>query len=368
MRSLLLNFAVSVLVGIGCFSLGEVAIRLLHRAPPVYRFNAGTKESAYRLSENPILGYEFREKFQSNRPDSHQTFDFINSYGQRDIEHTITGASGIERIALVGDSVVAGNGIRSVRETLARQTEEALGTKFEVFGFGVGGYCTLAEVELLRVRALAFKPHIVVLVFVENDFINMNSEMARDLAFERPVIARELFVQSELFRLAALRWNLFHFAQDSQPEFGLVRNIDAVGTNNVERGLAQFASLAASNSFQPIIVVWPHFDDDSINDRLQAVAPDSTNRLLVEHYAAKFHIPIYRLTPLFQKDFEERKDSVRKRAGTPSPRRLYTIGDGVHPNRIGAKAGGKVIAEVVLGEREELGDRAPFSERFEDRP
>ena len=46
----------------------------------------------------------------------------------------------------------------------------------QVLNVAVIGYCTRAEVELLKVKGLQYDPDEVILVFVENDFDNFNRQ------------------------------------------------------------------------------------------------------------------------------------------------------------------------------------------------
>ena len=78
---------------------------------------------------------------------------------------------------MLGDSVVEGVGLRDLDDTVSRQLEKLYPDgRTEVLNFGVSAYCTLAEVELLEVKGLAFDPDVVILVFVENDYLNFNRE------------------------------------------------------------------------------------------------------------------------------------------------------------------------------------------------
>ena len=68
-----------------------------------------------------------------------------------------------------------------------------------MLNFGVSGYCTRAEIELLETKGLAFDPDVVVVVFVENDFDNFNTQLT-DLAVRAPdsALAGWLFHRSSL--------------------------------------------------------------------------------------------------------------------------------------------------------------------------
>ena len=114
--------------------------------------------------------------------------------------------------------MVEGHGLAE-SDTISRQWEELYADgSTEVLNFGVSAYCTLAEIELLEKRALAFEPDVVVVVFVENDFDNFNREaFALGEVSPKPAIVKSLFQHSHLFRGAAIRLNWFHFGAESDP-------------------------------------------------------------------------------------------------------------------------------------------------------
>ena len=124
------------------------------------------KQRLYRYSENEVLEYEFVPGTVSDRVR-------INSAGFRGPEYSLEPAPGITRIAVMGDSEAFAEGVRE-EETLSGQLERLLNEKagrrgFEVLNFGVTGYNTVQEWELLRTKAMQYRPKLVILYYVMND-------------------------------------------------------------------------------------------------------------------------------------------------------------------------------------------------------
>lgn len=314
--------------------VGEVAVRFLGRAPGIKPIQLSSYDCIYKRSTNPILGFELKANSRSDDPDFIQTYERTNAHGQRDRERTLLKPDGVNRILLLGDSVVEGYGLREA-DTLSRQLEDLYTDgSTEVLNFGVSAYCTRAEIELLEVKGLEFDPDVVVLVFVENDFDNFNREaFPLGGTIDRPAIVNALFRKSHLFRLASIQLNLFHFGAEADP----VRwNQDAIGDNNVAEGLSRFRELADREGFQPLIAIWPRFLDDRIAD--VCFMPQDDEQLVVERLAAMHNISSVRISTFFQRHLAESTDAV-------SPRLRYSSGDELHPSPEGCR----VAAEALKG-------------------
>ncbi len=322
---------VSVLSIVVC---AELIFRAAQLAPRVYRLDPKTDYGAFQLSENPILGYELRAGFRGS-PNSSRIFSYINADGQRDKERKITKQAQVKRVIILGDSVVAGQGLADLNDTISRRLEDRFGGQnVEVLNFGVSGYCTRGEVELLKIKGLKYQPDVVVIIFVENDFIESNGELIREVGFERPNYAKQLFSNSHFFRAISLRTNLFRF----RDEFGFgdryVTNAIAIGKNNVHEGLKEFRLLSEKHGFRPLIVAWPSFSDDQIYYSKHEYSASNPSRLRIEDIASENGLSVFRLDSYFQQNFAE--GALEKGRGH-SPRWTYTNGDGMHPSKYGAK-------------------------------
>ncbi len=167
------------------YTLAEVGYRRYHGIPVLLRsrepgpaptalapgdtramdFSSVYYYEIFRESDNPVLLYEPRPRFSRGAVR-------INSHGFRDREFTLAKPPGTTRIAVLGDSVVWGHGIR-IEDTFPKQleallAERAVGT-WEVLNFGVSGYSLQQEVEQFLEHARKFDPDIVILGTSVND-------------------------------------------------------------------------------------------------------------------------------------------------------------------------------------------------------
>lgn len=336
MLSRLAKPGVAIVATLLALLVSEGLVRALGRAPDVKAIQLGSSQCVYRRSTNPVLGFELKADYRNDNPDFIQSYERTNSHAQRDRERTMEKPAGVRRILLLGDSVVEGYGLRE-DATISRQLEELYTDgAIEVLNFGVSAYCTRAEVELLEVKGLRFDPDLVILVFVENDFDNFNREaFPLGGTIERPAVVQSLFVRSQLFRLACVQCNWFHFGAEMDP----VRwNQDAIGDNNVDQGLRRFRELADAHGFSPLVAIWPRFFDDRIAD--VHFLPDDDGELVIERLASIHGVPSVRLSEPLQQ-LATSADGVR------NPRLRYTTGDGLHPSAEGGRAAAQVLKQTL---------------------
>jgi len=328
--------------------LAELGMRLCRLAPAVKPITLTDDTSVYQRSHNPLLAYELKANYRNAHADCVLSYPSTNAFGQRDVERTLGKAPNMRRILLLGDSVVEGLGIRKLEDTMSAQLERLLGAaKTEVLNFGVSGYNTRAEVELLREKGVQFDPDQVILVFVSNDFDNFNRE-ALELAVtrERPAWAQSLFLSSHLFRWLSLQYNWFQFTAQNDP---ITWSRRAMGDNNVVKGLEQLKQLGQQHSFDCLIAIWPRFTDDAIQDL--PLMPGQQDVLVIESLAADLGIPTLRLSSFY-------RDHWKTQSPRQSPRLLYTNGDQLHPSKNGCRLAAQAI-KTALDESATLVPKAP---------
>lgn len=328
--------------------------RVLRLAPEIKAIAVSSADCVYQRSKNPILGFELKPNYRNSDPDFITTYERTNAHGQRDLERTLERSEGVRRVLLLGDSVVEGHGLPG-DQTISRQwVALSKDGSTEVLNFGVSAYCTLAEIELLETKGLAFRPDIVVVLFVENDFDNFNREaFALAQTSQQPAAAKWLFRHSHLFRQTSLRLNFFDFRAAADP----VRwNKEAIGDNNVVDGFRRLRALSERENFQPVIAIWPRFLDDAIVDVPTISADDPTP--VVEQLAALHGLPSVRLSEFFQRHLGSSSEAS-------NPRVYYTSGDSLHPSTEGAAVAAAALDQVV--NRLEAGELViPQSESKQD--
>lgn len=347
--SYLANISLLLFSTLISFAGADLVFDRLKLVPDVFRIQVGAEKSAYRLSDNPVLGYEMKENWRDRKnPDNYLTYSFTNAHGQRDIERTIEKKPGARRIILLGDSVVAASYVADLNDTISRKLEilyEQEKKPVEVLNFGMTGYSTMSETELLRVKGVKFSPDLVILVYVDNDIWDM-SGLVHELVKKRADYLNWMFIHSSIFRFFSLRYNLFDFQAETDPGYYARKHEQAVGKDNVRHALPLLKKLAAEDHFRLLIVVWPRFTDNEITEgEMHKVNPE-TQELQVEELAHEFGIPIQRLSPLFRADYEER---LKQGGGTApvGPNRLYTVGDSQHPGAEGAKTAAKFLKQWI---------------------
>ncbi|MBT7065413.1 MAG: tetratricopeptide repeat protein [Verrucomicrobia bacterium] len=317
--------------------LTEGAVRLLKLAPALRIVDTSDPDSPYKRSDNPILGYEHKANYRNPNADLVTSFPRTNAHGQRDVERSLEKPDGVRRVILLGDSVVESMEVRDIEQVMHRQLERLYpDSSVEVLNFGVNGYCTLAEIELLRTKGLAFRPDVVIVLFVRNDFFNLNTAMhAFASRPHRSAAVKGLFKRSHLFRAICIPLNLFGFAADANSHQW---NTDAIGTNNVVAGLTKLKALAAENGFLPAIAIWPTLEESQILD--SPTVGGSDQALIIERLATFHGIPTFRLSDHFAQDHAARGASV-------GPRDTYTNGDGMHANEEGSRVAASALKAVL---------------------
>jgi lysophospholipase L1-like esterase len=171
-RASLLTFLASLALSL---VLAEAGLRLFFpvsfREPPARLPRDVWMELLHRRSELPGLSYELAPNMNKR---SHGTVVRTNSHDMREREIPIEKRPSVTRIAALGDSYTFGFGVPGMRayprvlESLLNQRAPA-GRRFEVLNFGVGGYSTHDEAVMLRYRALAWNPDLVIVGYALND-------------------------------------------------------------------------------------------------------------------------------------------------------------------------------------------------------
>jgi lysophospholipase L1-like esterase len=106
----------------------------------------------------------------------------INSAGYRDSEHALEKPLGTRRIAVIGDSITYGSGVRfeEVYHQKLRDILAASGTPYEVIAFNQGATSTDWAVQTYKNTASKYSPDVVILGFCLNDIEDYESPPATE--------------------------------------------------------------------------------------------------------------------------------------------------------------------------------------------
>ena len=243
----------SVLIGcVAAFAVGEVAIRIY--AARAFAYRPGDDAPILSAAEFTVtsrhdeLGWELRANVEGTFLGGRFA---TNSRGLRDDEHPLAKPPGVFRIVGIGDSVMMGWGVAQEEAYLARLetklAERCAGTPaVETINFGVHGYNAIQQYFVLKDRALAYDPDLIVLGYVGND--------QEPTQFRKPKLRVATpswllnFVASQVLRLFGVieRGTTLNWRTDPHPR-------DFVPAN-FEEALAGILSLANERDI-PLLVV-----------------------------------------------------------------------------------------------------------------
>lgn len=203
LRSFLPSLALSAAAVLGTVLAVETAFRLLHVSVGTVQINRAT----IRRCANPRLQFELRPGARVAAEVEYR----VNALGLRGPETPAEKPEGRRRIAVLGDSIAFGYWVAET-DAFPHQLEELLNEvkggepSFEALNFGVPGYNLDQEIEVLRARALATAPDLVVIAFCLNDLEGIFSHefgLVQDRSErERTLLGRvreELLAHSLLF-------------------------------------------------------------------------------------------------------------------------------------------------------------------------
>lgn len=243
-KKLAVNLLVSLAAITAMLIITEVVMRF------AWEMGGWLRRPIYQKSDNPFLRYELV-------PGSSYGHASVNSLGFRGREYQVAKPENTFRIVMIGDSETL-SFLLKPDETLAAQLEGLLNKQsaslhYEVLNFGVEGYCTLQELELLRTKALKYDPNLIILNYCLNDpepgeyylnknFLMRHSALARYTSYriKKGMIRRErkkLGISDELEN-----YNYYY-----QPRY----------FNHVKEAILEMAAIAKTQNNKLVVVIFP---------------------------------------------------------------------------------------------------------------
>jgi lysophospholipase L1-like esterase len=325
--------------------LAEVVLRLFFpvgfREPPPRGAGDRWLELLHRRSSLPGLPYELApDKWKR----THGTVIRTNSHGLREREIPIEKPDSVVRIAVLGDSYTFGFGVRAhrayPRELEGLLNQRSHGRRFQVLNFGVGGYSTQDEAIVLRDRALAWSPDLVILGYVLND---PEDEPIQPLHsyYREP----RWWQHSHLLRLVAQADWERRVRKYGDGDY--IRSLygDPAKWKNVVEAFASIRQSAAGRGIPVMVVLFPL---GTVDDWSQY--PYASLHLKVARAAAADGFDVVDLLPVFARR---------------SPSELRLADSDAHPNDEGHRLAAEAIAARLLADEERFFGAGAPSRRSE---
>jgi lysophospholipase L1-like esterase len=192
-----------------------------------------------------------------------------NGAGFRDVEHAVAKPPGVERIAVVGDSVSEGYGV-PFHDVFADDVQRRLGSSIEVLNIAMSGLNSPQEVHLLETDGLRYQPDLVVLNFVLND-CDFYSLYKPALAFGKkkdseigllgipvPPAVKRALKSSALIYFVKERTDELMASEDHEA-VDYVASIWSKPENRkkVSDSLEKLAALGRAHGFDAVVLIWP---------------------------------------------------------------------------------------------------------------
>ncbi len=255
---------------------------------------ASISRGRYRLASNAKLGYVPIANMES--ADHKAAFmdykESSNRLGMRDVDHPLKKGQQF-RILVLGDSVTSGHYIDSFEDTFPWLLQEKLrsrGKSVDVLNFGVNGYNTQQEIELLKDRGLAFSPDLVIVAYCLNDRVRSDGGLLRSLLVmgkNKGLVMPDLggiLNQSHLLRLVLYRYKM---------KTAITEHYQALFEDRVQPYFAELSALSKKHNFKALVAVLPDFRD------LGKAAPQGEYPA-IEALATEASLPSLQLLPIVQ--------------------------------------------------------------------
>jgi hypothetical protein len=225
----------------------------------------------------------------------------LNQQGFRDVEHAIAKNPGICRLLIIGDSFAYGWGIKRVEdrfgEQLASKLNQRTGEYWEVMNASRGDTHTLDHISFLK-RMLAYRPDVVVVVYVFNDIDYLYPVTSRGgLASAPPSLLHRIhplrlfYKNSYLFQEVYVRFRHLYYRLWNEAK----QQIDPYTESSlVSRHLQDLSTLITTAAQTGALIRVVPFDI--------SITYSAANRRRYENFvsqAATFGIPVWTLNQTF---------------------------------------------------------------------
>lgn len=188
----------------------------------------------------------------------------INSFGYRDIEHTKPSLNGKKIIFVVGDSFVAGAGIKNYKDRFSNILQKNLGEDYVTINIARPGWAT--EDEYNAILSYPYKPDIIILSYNWTDIEGSAKKMGIDINKYKSTIPsptsgiiKYFFNTSYFFNYCYYRLYRFYKSNDITQIYS--NFLDCPSNEMIwqdhKKSLFNIISYAKNQNIELIVVVFP---------------------------------------------------------------------------------------------------------------
>lgn len=315
------------------FTVVEIATRILVEDPPK------SDRGMLQKSLNPLISYELTPNFKGVYAGSYVS---INSQGMRDFEYSTNKSDDTFRIIILGDSFTFGEGVAQ-DSNYPTLLEKKLNSyiykkKYEVLNFGVSGYNTIQEAELLKNKSLKYNPDLVIVGYFIDDVEETKSFGRKPLQIKRTLLLRLYeFIIEHFYFAKYIQFRLSDLTSKIGivlfPEYGTyfssLYNNSSLNYVKTKKEFEKMANLTERENIKILVVIFPVMTN--LNDAYPYFSMH--NQIIEECMNNNFHI--LDLFPYFKgKDV---RDSIIG---------VYDA----HPNEDSYKIAAEAIHKKLIGE------------------
>jgi hypothetical protein len=186
----------------------------------------------------------------------------INSFGYRDVEHDRSEFAGKNVLFVVGDSFVAGHGIRRVEDRFSNILQQNLGQQYVVVNIAQNGWDSADEYQ--AILAYPYKPKKIILSYFINDIMGAASRLGHGspVRVEPPANRLIRYVTNHSYSLNFFYWRLYRFRNKDLGEKYWAFLQDAYSSQDVweahEAELLKIVSYTQTQNIDLTVVVFPN--------------------------------------------------------------------------------------------------------------
>lgn len=260
----------------------------------------------------------------------------LNNEGFRDRDYTLATSENTIRIIGLGDSFTYGSGIKDVNNVYLKKLEKLLNEKksanHEVLNFAKPGINTEEEIKILKKYALKYKPNIIILGYVLNDFSDIENKIkCKSKEHTIPFFGFWLRNFSYLYYFIETRINKLIEQGNFECTYGEYLNHVFESENNRKHNFKYFEELSLlsqENNVKLLVIIFP------IIHNLQDY-PFTEAHKFVKEAGEKYGFKVIDVLPYYE-DYTEKELIVN----------TYDL----HPNELGHELAAQLIYENIVEE------------------